>query len=70
MSKVIFSPKNRISERILIRFVKEDWNAETYYVSDFSGVSLEAVSVSLNEFRYSRMAEQFMEVTNACKERT
>ena len=69
MSIIINSPKNRISERILI-FVKESWDDEIYYVSDFSGVSLEAVSTLLNEFRHSRMAEQFMEVINACKERT
>jgi len=69
MSTIINSPKNRISERILI-FVKESWDDEIYYVSDFSGVSLEAVFTLLNEFRHSRMAEQFMEVINACKERT
>jgi len=59
MSKIINS-KNRISAKILMRFVKEDWNAETYCVSDFSGVSLEAVFMFLNELRYSRMAGQFV----------
>ena len=69
MSKIINSPRIEC-EKWILRFVKESWDDEAYYVSDFSGVSLEAVSVPLNEFRYSRIAEQFMEVTNACNKRT
>jgi len=65
MSKIVAFSKQAYKKRIL-RFVKEGWDDETYYVSDYYGASLESVMCLLNEVINTGMIEQGMIQSSLC----